>query len=139
MKKLWLAMLLALVILPVSLAAQDYTVEAVNGLVKYESAPGVWTRVTPGMVLPEDVQLNTGLNSTVDLTLEETTVTIRAMQRGLLSELVTQAQSSGGFTVGSGPTLSTVNTDTQDRAGISTASTRAASSQEDVEWEDEEE
>lgn len=141
MKKiLLLALVLSAITVPATLfaqtAAQEYTVQTVTGIVTQEVSAGKWEAVTAGKKLAPSAVINTGLNSTLILKGGDSTVTIRAMQKGTVASLVSaSAAGTTGIKLGATITESKVNTDNaQGRTNISTASTRASDATEDVEW-----
>jgi hypothetical protein len=141
-KGLWIAVIL-LTLVGTALYAQnssgDLQVKDVVGNVQWESSPGVWEKLEPGMALDLTISVNTGLNSSLIIKRGDELITIRAMKRGMLQDLITtQTSSRGGIRLGGRLAESDINTDAdQGRSNISTASTRASDATEDLEWLDE--
>ena len=68
-----------------------YTVEAVEGNVTYEAAPGEFKKVQVGQELSASTVIKTGLNSSVDINFEGKKITIKAKQIGTVEELYVAA------------------------------------------------
>ena len=115
--------------------AGDYVVKSVKGKVQFESAPGEWKDVTVGQTLSSSTNLNTSLNSSIVVTSDGKNFTIKAMQKGDVAALVSNA-GSGGIKKGAINTKSVAANSDGSTKGVATASSRASEAKEDVEWEE---
>ena len=120
------------------LFAENYEVKSVSGKVTYESAPGKWTEVKKGQKLSDSTVLNTSVNSKLVLVTEDnTTVTVKAMQKGTAESLV-KANASGAKGLKKNPAStiakkSAAGAVTENSKGVATASSRASEAKEDIE------
>lgn len=87
MKKI-LAFIAALAAGSALFAAEVYTVKSVKGKVTYEASAGRFKDVSVGQKLPEAAVINTGVNSTLVLSVDGKDVTVRPMSKGTVSSLV---------------------------------------------------
>ncbi len=95
MKK-FIAILAAALLTAVSVfAADSYTVKSVKGKVTYEVSAGKFKEVTVGQVLSISSIINTGVNSTLELTADGQTFTIKPMQKGTVESLITSNTAVG--------------------------------------------
>lgn len=143
MKKL---LSIVLILLCVAGAAQlfakdtpnEIVVQKVTGNVQYEFSAGKWKPLTAGMKIAPSTVINTGLNSSVVLKLDEQVVTVKAMQKGTAEKLIaSSAVASSGIRMGASANDSGVSANSGPaRTNISTASTRASDATEDVKWEE---
>ncbi len=121
---------------------QTFTVLSVKGNVKYEVSNNEWALVTLDTLLTLTSKINTGINSTLEIQSDKKILTIKAMKKGTLEELLnTNKTGFSGIKLKGSLTKSSANADdVQERTNIGTASTRASDATEDMEWiEDEEE
>lgn len=141
MKKLFFIILLGAVLCVSALTAQDITIESVKGTVKFEKSLGVWETLKEDSELTIDTVINTGLNSTLELMLDDEVFIISAMQRGTIKDLREKYLASmGGIKLGGSIKTGSLSTETgQNRTNISTASTRASEAKDDIEWAEEDE
>jgi hypothetical protein len=116
-----------------------YVVDKVIGKVECEVSAGKWEAVTGNMKLDPSSVISTGLNSSVVLKSGDRVLTIKAMQKGTVDQLVSQlASSKTTIKLGSKVTTSDATADNvQARTNISTASTRASDATKDIEWVEE--
>lgn len=121
-----------------SLFAASYKVESFTGKVTYESAPGKWTAVEAGQEMPASTVIQTGVNSTLVLSLDGSKVNIKAMQKGTIESLSAVASSgSSGIKKGSSLKSSGVAADaTKTSKSVVTASSRASEAKEDFDWDE---
>lgn len=114
--------------------AGDVVVQAVNGIARYEAAAGRLEPLTVNQRISRDTVINTGLNSSLVLKVGDEVFTIRALQRGTVAILTSAGTATRpGLSLGA----SVVEDDEvsgRARSNISTASTRAAETAEDIEW-----
>ena len=120
------------------LFAENYEVKSVSGKVTYESAPGKWTEVKKGQKLSDSTVLNTSVNSKLVLVTEDnTTVTVKAMQKGTAESLVkANASVAKGLKKNPASTIakkSAAGAVTENSKGVATASSRASEAKEDIE------
>ena len=118
-------------------AAGSYKVVSVTGKVTFEAAPETWKNVTVGQELSASTVLNTSLNSSVVIALDDgKEVTIKAMQKGTIDSLVGVA-SNKGLKKSGGIKSSSLDDDIEGRSkGTATASSRASDAKEDLDWDD---
>ncbi len=117
-------------------AAGSYKVVSVTGKVTFEAAPETWKNVAVGQELSASTVLNTSLNSSVVVALDDgKEVTIKAMQKGTLDKLV-GAASNKGLSKGGFKTTSVADDVEGTTKGIATASSRASDAKEDLDWDD---
>jgi len=118
-------------------AAGSFKVLSVTGKVTYESAPGTWKSVSVGQELSASTVLNTSLNSSVVIAKNNgDEVTIKAMQKGTVDNLIGIA-SSKGLKKSAGIKRKSVGDDVEGSSkGTATASSRASSAKEDLDWDD---
>jgi hypothetical protein len=133
-QKIVMVLILGVIFSGLAFAADAYVVQSVTGKVEREVSPGKWEAVSEGTSLTAAAVINTGLNSTMVLKNGNTTVTIRAMQKGTVENLAAAGTSSG---VRIGGKVSSSNTAVSARgtSNTSTASTRASeAASSDMEW-----
>lgn len=120
-------------------ADKTFVVDRVVGKVECEVSAGNWKAVTGNMKLDSSSVISTGLNSSVVLKSGDRVLTIKAMQKGTVEQLVNQlASSKSTIKLGSKVTTSDATADNvQARTNISTASTRASDATNDIEWVEE--
>lgn len=118
-------------------AAGSYKVVSVTGKVTFEAAPETWKNVTVGQELSASTVLNTSLNSSVVIALDDgKEITIKAMQKGTIDSLVGVA-SNKGLKKSGGIKSSSLDDDIEGRSkGTATASSRASDAKEDLDWDD---
>lgn len=118
-------------------AAGNYKVVSVTGKVTFESAPETWKNVAVGQELSASTVLNTSLNSSVVIALDDgKEITIKAMQKGTVDSLVGLA-SNKGLKKSGGIKSSSLDDDIEGRSkGTATASSRASDAKEDLDWDD---
>lgn len=120
-----------------SLFAAGYKVESFTGKVTYESAPGKWVAVEAGQELPASTVIQTGVNSTLVLSLDGAKINIKAMQKGTIENLTALASTGNGIKKGSSLKSSAVAADTTKTSkSVVTASSRASEAKEDYNWEE---
>ena len=120
-----------------SLFAASYKVESFTGKVTYESAPGKWVAVEAGQELPASTVIQTGVNSTLVLSLDGAKINIKAMQKGTIENLTAVAATGTGIKKGSSLKNSAVAADTTKTSkSVVTASSRASKAKEDYDWEE---
>ena len=121
-----------------SLFAASYKVESFTGKVTYESAPGKWVAVEAGQELPASTVIQTGVNSTLVLSLDGAKINIKAMQKGTIESLTAVASTgNSGIKKGSALKNSAVAADTSKTSkSVVTASSRASEAKEDYDWEE---
>ena len=121
-----------------SLFAAGYKVESFTGKVTYESAPGKWTAVTEGQELSASTVIQTGVNSTLVLSMDDAKINIKAMQKGTIESLSSVAAAgNGGIKKGSSLKNSAVAADSKKTSkSVVTASSRASEAKEDFDWEE---
>lgn len=118
-------------------AANNYKVETVTGKVTYEATPGNWKDVTVGQELTDSTVINTGLNSSLVISLNGTQITIKAMQKGALDGLASAAGGKKGLK--KGPAVAkdtTADASNGSQKGVVTASSRASEAKEDIDWDE---
>ena len=112
-----------------------YVVKSVKGKVQYEVAPGKMENVQVGQTLSASTFVNTGLNSTLVVTLNNEELTVKPMQKGTVEKVAVAANAGlkkGGSVVSSNVSGNADNS----KAGVNTASSRASEAKEDVEWDE---
>ena len=121
-----------------SLFAAGYKVESFTGKVTYESAPGKWVAVEAGQELPASTVIQTGVNSTLVLSLDGAKINIKAMQKGTIESLTAVASTgNSGIKKGSALKNSAVAADSSKTSkSVVTASSRASEAKEDYDWEE---
>ena len=120
-----------------SLFAAGYKVESFTGKVTYEAAPGKWVAVEAGQELPASTVIQTGVNSTLVLSLDGAKINIKAMQKGTIENLTAVASTGTGIKKGSSLKSSAVAADTTKTSkSVVTASSRASEAKEDYSWEE---
>ena len=121
-----------------ALFAASYKVESFTGKVTYESAPGKWLAVTEGQELSASTVIQTGVNSTLVLSLDDAKISIKAMQKGTIESLSSVAAAgNGGIKKGSSLKNSAVAADSKKTSkSVVTASSRASEAKEDYDWEE---
>lgn len=136
-KKKGLILAVLAVLMTGSLFAANYVVESVTGKVTYEATPGSWKDVTVGQELSDSTVINTGLNSTLVISVSGTKVTIKAMQKGTLDSLASAAGGAKGLKKGPAVAKDTTADATTTQKGVVTASSRASEAKEDLDWDEE--
>ena len=136
MKKiLFLTVVLGLVFSSMVFAA-DYVVVSVTGVVQREVSPEKWETIKAGDVLTAATMVNTGMNSSLVLKMDDKTVTVKAMQKGMVERLYA-AENSGGVRISGRVSENSTVISSRGTANISTASTRASEAAGDTQWEEE--
>ena len=117
-------------------AAGSYKVVSVTGKVTFEAAPETWKNVAVGQELSASTVLNTSLNSSVVIALDDgKEITIKAMQKGTIDSLVGVASNKG--LKSSKLKTTTIADDVEGTTkGTATASSRASDAKEDLDWDD---
>lgn len=130
-----LSMVILSLFITISMFAAGYKVTDVAGKVTYEAAPGNWKNVTVGQELSTSTVLNTSLNSSVKIELEDgNEITIKAMQKGTVESLVGVAAKSS---VKGARKSAVAAGSAKSSKGTATASSRASEAKEDVAWDEE--
>lgn len=138
LKKSFLLIVFAALFSTSLFAANAYVVESVTGKVTFEAAPGSWKNVEIGQELTDSTVVNTGLNSSLVVSLNGTKVTIKAMQKGALDGLASAAGTTKGLK--KGPAVAkdtTADASNGSQKGVVTASSRASEAKEDINWDEE--
>ncbi len=119
-------------------ATDTFKVKKVTGKVTYEATPGNWANVTVGQELSASTVLNTSLNSSVVVALDDNDITIKAMQKGTVDTLVAASAGTAkaGIKKGGLKTKSVGDEVTGASKGTATASSRASEAKEDVDWDE---
>ena len=131
MKKFFLLFTMALL----SFAfCEEYVVKSVKGKVQYEAAPGKMEDVKVGQKLSSSTNINTGVNSTLILILDDKELTVKPMQKGTI-EKVAGNNVAGLKKSGTVKTIDVGNT-VDNKSAVSTASSRASEAKEDYDWDD---
>lgn len=119
-------------------AAGTYKVKSVTGKVTYEATPGNWKNVTVGQELSSATVINTSLNSSLVITLDDNDVTIKAMQKGTIDSLAAGSTgvAKGGLKKNSLKASSVGDEVSGNSKGTATASSRASEAKEDVDWDE---
>ena len=137
MMKTVLLGVVAMVVGAAAFAADTYKVEKVTGKVTYEAAPGTWKNVTVGQEITATTNINTSLNSTLVVSNDGNSATIKAMQKGTVSKLAAAATGSAGGLKKATVTKGNVGGATNGaQSGVSTASSRASEAKEDAVWDE---
>ena len=119
-------------------ADKEYVVQSVTGSVQFESAPNVWTKLEKGTKLAPSTVVKTNLNSALIVLQDGKKFSIKPMQKDSIEKLCAAIASANktGIKVGSKVATSDVNSSTtKSRSSVSTASSRADSAEETVEFE----
>ena len=121
-----------------SLFAAGYKVESFTGKVQVESAPGKWVAVEEGQELAASAVIQTGVNSSLVLTLDGAKINIKAMQKGTIESLAAVAGSgNSGIKKGSSLKNNSVAAGSEKTSkSVVTASSRASEAKEDFEWDE---
>ncbi|MCR5187335.1 MAG: hypothetical protein K6C97_00260 [Treponema sp.] len=138
-KKSLLVMVLGLIMsASIFAAATDtYKVKKVTGKVTYEATPGNWKNVSVGQELSASTVLNTSLNSSVVIALDDDDITIKAMQKGTVDSLVSASSGVAKKGIKKGLKTKSVGDEvTGSSKGTATASSRASEAKEDVDWDE---
>ena len=137
-KKLFFVLALSLVMsASIFAAGNSYKVKQVKGKVTYEATPGNWKSVSVGQELSASTVLNTSLNSSLVLTLDDDDITIKAMQKGTVDNLVASASGTAKVGAKKGLKSSSVAGEVSGKSkGTATASSRASEAKEDVDWDE---
>lgn len=120
-------------------APTEYVVQSVTGKVEREVSAGKFEAVTAGLKLAPSTVINTGVNSTLVVKVGDRLVTIKAMQKGTVEKLVSGvAAGNSGIKMGAKAATTDITAeDGQTRKNTATASTRASSATEDINWAEE--
>jgi len=113
-----------------------YKVESIVGKATYEVSNGEWVDLKVGAVLDTETSISVGLNSTVTVSLEGKSVTIKPMKKGKINELYASAGSMTGVKVGSLVTSSDIAEASTSKKATVTASSRASEAKSDIEWDE---
>ena len=120
-----------------SLFAAGYKVESFTGKVQVETAPGKWVAVEEGQELAASAVIQTGVNSSLVLSLDGAKINIKAMQKGTIESLTAVAATgNGGIKKGSSLKGTGVAADTKASKSVVTASSRASDAKKDYEWDE---
>jgi hypothetical protein len=134
MKKLIFVVLIFGLVSGLVCAADSFTVDSVRGKVEKEVSPGKWQAITPGSIVYANTVLNIGLNSRLVIKAGAKAVTIDAMGKNTVQNLVSAASGTGSIKI-AGKVVNTQSGGvTQSTSNISTASTRASEAAADQEW-----
>jgi hypothetical protein len=121
MKKVFLLLTVFGLFLCAGLSAQErFTVQSVVGNVEREVSSGKWEAVKTGEALTVDTVIRTRLNSSLVIKMGERSITVGAMQRGVLNDLV--KGSAAGVTING----NVAETDTTRRGSSGGSSSTAA-------------
>ena len=116
-------------------AEGSYVVKSVKGKVQYEVSPGKMENIKVGQTLSSSTVVSIGSKSSVVLTFEGKDITISAMKKGTVDKLT--AKGSGSLKAGGTVAGNNVSgTSSGSKSGVSTASSRASSAKEDLDWAD---
>ena len=117
--------------------AENFKVKSVSGNVTYVDAKGKTVDIKEGMAIDSDVNVSTGLNSTLVVNHEGKDFSIKPMKKGKISELCATGKSKGGVKIGSKVTKSDIaQAAGKSSKGAATASSRASEAKSDVLWEE---
>ena len=121
-----------------SLFAAGYKVESFTGKVQVETAPGKWVAVEEGQELAASAVVQTGVNSSLVLSLDGAKINIKAMQKGTIESLSAVASAgNGGIKKGSSLKSAGVAAGSNKTSkSVVTASSRASEAKEDFEWDE---
>ena len=121
-----------------SLFAAGYKVESFAGKVQVEIAPGKWVAVEEGQELAASAVIQTGVNSSLVLTLDGAKINIKAMQKGTIESLTAVAATgNGGIKKGSSLKSAGVAAGSNKTSkSVVTASSRASEAKEDYQWDE---
>lgn len=139
MRKLKVLVCAAFAMFAVSaLFAAGYKVESFTGKVQVETAPGKWVAIEEGQELPASTVIQTGVNSSLVLSLDGAKINIKAMQKGTIESLTAVAATgNGGIKKGSSLKGTGVAADTNKTSkSVVTASSRASDAKKDYEWDE---
>jgi hypothetical protein len=126
MKKMILLSAVFVLFLCAGIGAQErFTVQSVAGNVEREVSSGNWAAVKAGEALSADAVIRTRLNSTLVIRMGERSVTVGAMQRGVLNDLL-RGGSAGGSAAGVTINGNVTETDTTRRGSTGGSSSTAA-------------
>jgi len=115
----------------------EIVVVSVNGTARFETSQGRFEALRVNQKITATTVINTGINSSVVLRVGEETITIRAMQRGTVANLIaSETSAKSGITLGAAIAENPEFTG-QSRTNISTAATRASDATEDITWAEE--
>jgi len=118
------------------LFALPYKIESVIGKVTYESPEG-FIEVKAGDEFLGDAVIKTALNSSVVITFEGKTYTIKAKQSGSIESLfIKSAPTKNGLKKQTIAKSDAIDYAIGVREGVSTASSRASEAKEDFQWEE---
>ena len=118
------------------LFALPYKIESVVGKVTYESPEG-FIEVKAGDEFLGDEVIKTALNSSVVITFEGKTYTIKAKQSGSIESLfIKSAPTKNGLKKQTIAKSDAIDYAIGVREGVSTASSRASEAKEDFQWEE---
>ena len=115
--------------------AENYTVKSVKGKVQFEVSPNKFEDVKVGQTLSDSTVVNTGVNSTIIITLNDKEFTIKPMQKGTV-ENVKEGKRTGLSKGGKKVDTTHVAEAEEGRTAVSTASSRASEAKEDYDWDD---
>lgn len=119
-------------------AENEYVVQSVSGNVQYEVSPDKWKKLTKGTKLAPSTVVKTNLNSALVVLQGGEKISIKAMQKNTIEKLCSAVASAkqGGVKMGSKVATSEVDANaTKSRTSVSTASSRASTAEEDVNFE----
>lgn len=138
MKKVFLVIVI-LILAGTALFAEKkstYKIENIVGKATYEVSNGEWVDLKVGTVLAAEANISVGLNSTVTVSLDGKSVTIKPMKKGKIDDLFTASGSMSGVKVGSLVTSSDIADAAATKKATVTASSRASEAKADVEWDE---
>lgn len=119
-------------------SSAEFVVQSVTGSVQYESAPNVWTKLEKGVKLAPSAVVKTNLNSALVVLQNGKKFSIKPMQKDSIEKLCAAVASANKSGIKVGGKVATSDVDastTKSRSSVSTASSRADSAEETVEFE----
>ncbi len=134
-KKALLSVLMVLFAAVFAFADGSYVVKSVKGKVQYEAAPGKMENVKVGQTLSASTLVNTGVNSTLVLTLGDKELTVKPMQKGTVEKVAAGAV-AGLKKGGAAKSTDVGDAASNNKSAVSTASSRASEAKEDYDWDD---
>lgn len=114
--------------------AESYTVKSVKGKAQFEVSPSKFEDVKVGQILSDTTVVNTGINSTIVITLNDKEFAIKPMQKGTV-ENVKEGKKTGLSKGKKAETSHVAEAEEVNKAAVSTASSRASEAKEDYEWD----
>lgn len=135
MKKFLLSILTLILLLPFAYS-ETYMVEEVVGNVTYENSNGDFKKVEVGQMLDEFMVVQTSINSSLKLTNQDKSYTIKPKYKGTIKNFIL---TSTKVTIKKGASLKSSNIakdNTTTSKSVVTASSRASEAKEDYNWEE---